>query len=80
MWSKLWWMRTAERSLKTMAQVFVTLVGIDIMGPSVPYLAELPNVPTEMMLTSIISSGVLSLASSILTSKWTPDDSDPSAV
>lgn len=72
MFSATWWKRAAERIVKTMAQTFLWLTGADMV--------EWANLDATFIWRSVAIMGGLSLATSIVTSKWTDDDSDPSAV
>ena len=71
MGSKRWWLETLERMAKTAAQTFIGLVGADKL------LLELPwDFIWQMMATMAL----LSLATSIVTTKIGPDKDSPSLI
>lgn len=71
MGSRRWWTETLERMVKTAAQTFIGLVGADKL------LLELPwGFIWQMMATMAL----LSLATSIATTRMGPDKGGPSAV
>jgi multisubunit Na+/H+ antiporter MnhF subunit len=72
MFSKRWWIRVAERMVKTVAQTFALLVGTDQAGWA--------KIDAVFLLRSMAIMALLSFASSIITSKFTDDTADPSAV
>lgn len=72
MFSKRWWIRTTERFVKAGVYSFITLVGTDTVG-----WATLDEV---FIGRTVAITMILSFSGSVLTSKWTDDDSNPSAV
>lgn len=71
MGSRRWWAETIERMVKTAAQTFLGLVGADKLLLSLPW-----SFIWQMMATMML----LSLATSIATTKMGPDKNSPSVV
>ena len=71
MGSKRWWFETLERMVKTAAQAFLGMVGADRLLLSLPWDFIWQFTATMML---------LSLATSIVTTKIGPDKGSPSLV
>lgn len=71
MGSRRWWVETLERMAKTAAQAFLGMVGADKL------LLELP---WDFIWQFTATMMLLSLATSIATTKMGPDKNSPSAV
>lgn len=72
MFSGTWWKRTTERMVKSVAQFYLMVTGANMV--------EWTDIDWTLTWRGMVLMGLLSLASSIVTSKWTDDDTDPSAV
>lgn len=71
-YSWIWWKRATERVVKTVAQFYLACTGANMV--------EWVDVDWGVIWRGMVMMGLLSLATSIITSKWTDDEEDPSAV
>lgn len=67
-----WVKKTAERAIKTMAQAAAGIIGVDAANWMV--------VTGDRAINIIIGAGILSLLTSIITTKMGSDPHDPSAI
>lgn len=72
MFTKLWWQKAAERALKTAAQAYVGLLGADA--------ANWITLGGDRVAVVLAGAALLSLATSILTTPFGDDPTDPGVV
>jgi hypothetical protein len=72
MFAKQWWKEVTERMIKTGAQALITLIGTDVTG--------IKHLDYTFITQTTVLMMILSLLTSIVTTKMGTDKQSPSAV